>query len=148
MRKITSTAAQLSASPCFVKLHERCSKMCVNMKMNGLNKLGSHSTSHHNQPSGLVRSEKLWLCRRDRKWTRGKRPVGEKRRSNRNGGGRYAGNDSVVRQTYRGMITGHVVQWSGRDSSPPRHEFRRDLNPPARSRMALHSFILNRFVVE
>jgi len=52
------TAAQVSASPCFVKLHEQCYKMCVNMKMNGLSKSGSHSTGHHNQSDGLVRSEK------------------------------------------------------------------------------------------
>lgn len=65
-----------------------------------------------------------------------------------NGGGRYAGNDSAVRQTYSGMIAGDIVQQDGRDSSPPRHEFRRDSNPPARSRMALHSFTLNCFAVE
>ena len=47
-----------------------------------------------------------------------------------------------------GMIAGDVGQWAGRDSSPPLHEFRRDSNPPAKLRMALHSFIPNRFVAE
>ena len=58
------------------------------------------------------------MCRRDRKWTRGKHPVREKRRSNQSGGGRYAGNDSAVRQTYSGMIAGDVDQRAGGDSSP------------------------------
>lgn len=34
------TAAQVSASPCFVKLHEQFFKMCIIMKMNGLSKPG------------------------------------------------------------------------------------------------------------
>ena len=104
--------------------------------MNGLNKSGSHSTGHHNQPDGLVGSEKLWLCRQYRKWTRGKHPVGEKRRSNKSGGSRYAGKDSAVRHTCSGMIVGDVGQRANGDSSPPRHEFRKNSNPPARSRMA------------
>jgi len=122
--------------------------MCVNVKMNGLSKLGSHSDGHHNQSDGLVWSEKPWVCRRDRKWTRGKHPVREKRRSNQSGGGRYAGNDSAVRQTYSGMIAGDVDQRAGGDSSPLCHKFRRDSNPPAKSRMALHSFIPNLFAAK
>ena len=143
-----STAAQVSASPCFVKLHEQCFKMCVIMKMNGLSKSVNHSTGHHSQSDGLIRFEKPWVCRQDRKWTRGKRPVGEKRRSNKSVGGRYAGNDSAVRQAYSGMIAGDVDQWAGGDSSPPRHEFRRDSNPLAKSHMALHSFIPKCFAAE
>lgn len=57
-------------------------------------------------------------------------------RSNRSGGGRYAGNDSVVRQTCSRMIVGDVGQRADGDSSPSRHEFHRNSNPPARSRMA------------
>ena len=55
-------AVQVSASPCFVKLHEQCSKMCASMEMNGLSKSGSHSTGHHDQSVGLVRFGKCWLC--------------------------------------------------------------------------------------
>lgn len=142
------TVTQVSASPCFVKLHEQCFKICVIMKMNGLSKSGSHSTGHHNQSDGLVRFGKPWVCRQDRKWTRGKRPVREKWRSNKNGGGRYAWNNSVVRKTYSRMIASDVDQRAGGDSSPPRHESRRDSNPLAKSRMALHSFIPNHFAAE
>ena len=55
-------AVQVSASPCFVKLHEQCSKMCASMKMNGLSQSGNHSTGHHDQSDGLVRFGKRWLC--------------------------------------------------------------------------------------
>ena len=93
------------------------------MKMNGLNKLGSHSTGHHNQSDGLVGSEWPWLCQKDGQLTRGKGPVKEKRQYNGNGRCECRGKDSVVRDMPQndGCDVGQRID---SDSSPPRHEFR------------------------
>lgn len=96
--------------------------MCMTMRMDGLNKSSSHTTGHHNQSDSLVGSDWAFLCRKDRKLTRGKCPFGEKPQYDRNGGGICRGKDSAVRY----MLSNDSCDVSQRidwDSSPPHHEF-------------------------
>ena len=77
--------------------------MCMTVRMDGLNKSGSHLTGHHNQSDSLVGFEWAWLCQKERQLTHGKCQVGEKRQYDRNGGGECRGKYWAVRDN-RGMM--------------------------------------------
>lgn len=96
--------------------------MCMNVRMDGLNKSDSHATGHRNQSEGLIGSDWALLCRKDGKLTRGKCPVGEKWQYDENGGGECRGKDFAIRGTLRNDRC-DVGQQINQDSSHPCHEF-------------------------